>query len=91
MVYFPDRPPLPPSGTSSVSRHGYTESIKKLVFDRSYIHLVFIFAMSYGVYFGWMAVLSLAVKPFGINESLAGWLGTAATIAGICSGICLAR
>jgi hypothetical protein len=91
MVYFPDKPPLPPCATSSSKQHGYLESVKKLLSDRSYLHLAFIFAISYVAYFFWMSVLSLAVKPFGINESLAGWLGTAATLAGICSGVCIAR
>ena len=92
LVYFPNKPPLPPCATSSSGpRYGYAESIKALVFDRSYLHLVVIFSLSYGVYFGWMAVLALAVQPFGVDEALAGWLGAWATTAGILSGVCLAR
>ncbi|EDO36889.1 predicted protein [Nematostella vectensis] len=36
-------------------------------------------------------VFALAVKPFGIGETKAGWLGCAGTMAGITSGIILAR
>ncbi|XP_031568006.1 solute carrier family 49 member 4-like, partial [Actinia tenebrosa] len=91
LLYFPDKPPLPPCETSGGPPHEYGESIQALLFDRSYLHLVVIFALSYGVYFGWISVLALAVKPFGVDESLAGWLGASATTAGIFSGLCLAR
>ena len=92
LVYFPNKPPLPPCATSSSGpRYGYAESIKALLCVRSYLHLVVIFSLSYGVYYGWMAVLALAVQPFGVDEALAGWLGAASTTAGICSGLCLAR
>uniref|UniRef100_A0A6P8HA50 Solute carrier family 49 member 4-like n=1 Tax=Actinia tenebrosa TaxID=6105 RepID=A0A6P8HA50_ACTTE len=91
LVYFPDKPPLPPCATSSSRQHSYVTSVKKLVVNGPYLYLGLIFAMSYGVYAGWMAVLSLAVKPFGIDEYLSGWLGCAAVVAGILSGVCLAR
>lgn len=92
LIYFPSKPPLPPSPSSEITRsEAYREEIKKLLQDKSYLHLSFFFAISYGVYIGWIAVLALAVEPFGIGEHLAGWLGCASIIAGCCSGISIAR
>lgn len=91
LVYFPDKPPSPPSATSSTPHHTYAQGLKRLFLDKSYIYLSVLFSLSYGVYFGWFVVLALAIKPFGVSENLAGWLGCAGTIAGCFSGIVLAR
>jgi len=70
IVYFPDKPPLPPSASSKVKHLDFLEGLKKLFTNRSYLHLAFLFSISYGVYFGWLVVLALAVKPFGVGETL---------------------
>ena len=92
--YFPSKPPLPPSMaalTRKTTQIGYVEGFKMLVGNRSYWLLVFVFAASFGIYFGWTSVLDLAVQPFGISEKTSGWLGTGASLAGIISGIIIAR
>ena len=94
VVYFPSRPPLPPSIaalTKEVTEIGYVEGFKLLIRNRSYWLLVFVLAASFGIYFGWISVLDLAVQPFNISEKTSGWLGTGSSLAGIVSGIIVAR
>lgn len=93
-VYFPAEPPLPPS-IAAVTRKGteisYKEGFKLLIRNRSYWLLVFVLAASFGIYFGWTSVLDVAVQPFNISEKTSGWLGTGGSLAGIISGIIIAR
>ena len=92
-VYFPSKPPLPPSIaalTREVTEIGYVKGFKLLIRNQSYWLLVFVLAASFGIYFGWTSVLDLAVQPFNISEETSGWLGTGASLAGIISGIIIA-
>ena len=94
VVYFPSKPPLPPSIaalTRKVTEIGYVEGFKLLIRNQSYWLLVFVLAASFGIYFGWTSVLDLAVEPFNISEKTSGWLGTGGSLAGIISGIIIAR
>lgn len=93
-IYFPTRPPLPPSTTQLTRKRtevGYVEGIKMLFANWSYWLLSLIFAVSFGIYYGWSSVLDLAIQPFNIDEKTSGWLGTGGSLAGIVSGIIIAR
>ena len=93
-VYFPSKPPLPPSIaalTRKVTEISYIEGFKLLIRNQSYWLLVFVLAASFGIYSGWASVLDLAVQPFDISEKTSGWLGTGVSLAGIISGIIIAR
>ena len=94
VVYFPSRPPLPPSIaalTRKATEIGYVEGFKLLIRNQSYWILVFVLAASFGIYSGWASVLDLAVQPFNISAKTSGWLGTGDSLAGIISGIIIAR
>lgn len=92
LVYFPDKPPLRPSPGASLPKcFGTIQAFKTLFSDGSYMLLSLLFAVSYGVYFGWYTVLALAVRPFGISESKAGWLSCVAILAGCVSGTIVGR
>ena len=93
-IYFPSKPPLPPSITQLTRKQtkiGYVEGIKMLITNWSYWLLIFVFAASFGIYSGWSSVLDLAVQPFKIDEKTSGLLGTGGSLAGIVSGIIIAR
>ena len=93
-IYFPSKPPLPPSITQLTRKQtkiGYVEGIKILITNWSYWLLIFVFAASFGIYSGWSSVLDLAVQPFKIDEKTSGLLGTGGSLAGIVSGIIIAR
>ena len=94
VIYFPSKPPLPPSIaalTRKTTEIGYKDGLKMLIYNKSYWLLVLVFAASFGIYFGWTSVLDLAVQPFSISEKSSGWLGTCSSLAGIISGVIIAR
>ncbi|KAM7441414.1 hypothetical protein ABFA07_009503 [Porites harrisoni] len=94
VIYFPSKPPLPPSVaafTRKTTEIGYKDGLKMLIYNKSYWLLVLVFAASFGIYFGWTSVLDLAVQPFNISEKSSGWLGTCSSLAGIISGVIIAR
>ena len=94
IIYFPSKPPLPPSIaalTRKTTEISYKDGLRMLLHNRSYWLLVLVFATSFGIYFGWTSVLDLAVQPFDIDERTSGWLGTGGSLAGIISGIIIAR
>lgn len=90
LVYFPDKPPSPPSPSNIWKGHDGS-ALKVLLKDSSYMFLSFVFSVNYGVYFSWYSVLALAVKPFGVGETKAGYLGCSAILAGCLSGIIVGR
>ncbi|KAL9955625.1 hypothetical protein ACROYT_G036976 [Oculina patagonica] len=47
--------------------------------------------LTFGIYFGWLSMLDVFLAKFDIDANTAGWLGCAATLAGVVSGIALAR
>ena len=94
VIYFPAKPPLPPSIAASkrkATEIGYKDGLQMLLHNGPYWLLVFAFAASFGIYFGWTSVLDLAVQPFNIDEKTSGWLGTGGSLAGIVSGVIIAR
>ena len=94
VIYFPSKPPLPPSVaafTRKTTEIGYKDGLKMLIYNKSYWLLVLVFAASFGIYFGWTSVLDLAVQPFNISEKSSAWLGTCSSLAGIISGVIIAR
>jgi len=91
LVYFPDKPPTPPSASCVAKHHSHTGELKRLLRDKSYLYIALLFSVSFGVYFGWMSVFALAVKPFHVSERFAGWLGCTSALAGCVSGIVIAK
>lgn len=92
LVYFPARPPLPPSLTSSTSHALSTKaSLRRIVRNRPFWLLVALTGTTFGIYFGWLSMLDVFLAKFNVDAITAGWLGCAATLAGVVSGIALAR
>lgn len=92
LLYFPARPPLPPSLTSSTS-HGLSTkaSVKRVMKNRSFLLLAAMTGLTFGIYFGWLSMLDVFLAKFNVDAITAGWLGCAATLTGMVSGIALAR
>ncbi|XP_068673644.1 solute carrier family 49 member 4 homolog [Montipora foliosa] len=92
LFYFPSRPPLPPSISSSRSPEVSTKaSLEQLARDGQFWLLMFLAGLCCGVYFGWLSVLDIFLADFKVDAVTAGWLGCSSTIAGVFSGIVLAR
>ena len=91
LVYFPSKPPLPPSLSSSVSHLSGKKGFMFLLKNRSFWLLAGLCGTSLGIYLVWMSVLDVILAKFGIDQTTAGLLGCYSTLAAICSGILVAR
>lgn len=92
LLYFPSRPPLPPSLTSSRSNTLSTKaSFRQVMKNRQFWLLTALTGLSFAIYFGWLSMLDVFLAKFNIDPITAGWLGCGATLAGVVSGIILAR
>ena len=92
LVYFPARPPLPPSITSSTSHRVSTKaSVKKVMKNRQFLLLITITALIVGIYFGWLSMLSVFLDKFHVDAVTAGWLGCSSILGGVASGIIVGR
>ncbi|XP_028398752.1 solute carrier family 49 member 4-like isoform X2 [Dendronephthya gigantea] len=90
-VYFPSKPPTPPSLSSATEREDFSAGFKQLLRHKQFWTLAMIYGITTGIYSGWGALLALNLEGFNIGQNQAGWIGFYATIAGISAGILLAR
>ena len=92
LLYFPARPPVPPSLTSATSHTLSTmASVKQAMKNRHFLWLASLTGITFGIYFGWLSMLDVFLAEFNVGATTAGWLGCTATLAGVVSGIALAR
>ena len=92
LLYFPARPPLPPCLSSSTqSTQSTRASFRQVMRDGQFWLLIMLAGLVFGVYFGWLSMLDVFLAKFKVDPTTAGWLGCAATLAGVVSGILLAR
>ena len=92
LCYFPSRPPLPPSLTSSRSHTLSTKTSFRRVLRNGQFWLLMVLAgASFAIYFGWLSMLDVFLAKFQVDPITAGWLGCSATLAGVVSGVLLAR
>ncbi|KAL4228912.1 Solute carrier 49 member 4 [Mactra antiquata] len=91
LIYFPARPPLPPSPSASVKRTDYMKGVKSLVSNGSVWLIVLAYAIPTGILGVWQSVLDVNLKPLGISQDTAGYMGFWQTLAGAASGLVIAR
>lgn len=87
IVYYPARPPIPPSRSSGAGREDTLSGWKKLLKDPNFLLLALLYGVGTGVYNGWCAVLDQNLSEFGLGQTFAGWLGFIAIVSGAFSGI----
>jgi len=96
VIYFPDKPPTPPSYTGELSSESPADnsplsvlknSMKALTASLSAFILIVFGSCPGGVYSGWGAMLVEIVTPLGYGGNKAEWLGFWAMIAGGIGGV----
>ena len=89
LIYYPARPPKPPSNSAATGRVDFTSGLKHLVKNYNFLLLVLLYGASIGVYGAWCSVLDQNLSEFGlgVSQKFAGWLGFVAIISGSFSGI----
>ncbi|VDI11899.1 MFS transporter, FLVCR family, disrupted in renal carcinoma protein 2 [Mytilus galloprovincialis] len=91
IVYFPDKPKLPPTVSASVERVDFKEGIKQLMRNVKFWMICLTYGVSLGVYNCWQSVLDVILKPHGISEDEAGWLGFYSLVAGCIITLAVAK
>ncbi|KAK7073107.1 Solute carrier 49 member 4 [Halocaridina rubra] len=90
-LYYPSKPPTPPSVSSSMERLEFRDSIKKLLRNRDVILLTLSYGISVGVPSAWFAVLNYSLKAIDIHQDDAMWIGLVAVFSGAAVGLLVGR
>ncbi|KAH3703469.1 hypothetical protein DPMN_078505 [Dreissena polymorpha] len=91
LVYFPDKPPIPPSPTAAMERTEWLKGLRHLVTNKALWLVVSAGAISAGVQGVWISVLDVNLKPHGISQHTAGYMGFWQTMAGCTAGLLIAK
>ncbi|KAK7882676.1 hypothetical protein WMY93_028850 [Mugilogobius chulae] len=91
LLYFPSRPPLPPSVAAASQRLSYRSSICRLLSNFRFLMISLAYAVPTGVLAGWSGVLDMVLTPAKVSQVDAGWIGFWSTIGGCVFGIAMAK
>ncbi|XP_048585410.1 solute carrier family 49 member 4 isoform X2 [Nematostella vectensis] len=91
IVYFPNKPKLPPSHSKAQKSIGGVKGLQMLCLKKSFWLLNVFSAVGLGVQIGWLSTLSAAVEPFGVSQRTAGWLGCVGSLSSMVSGVLTGR
>ncbi|KAF3827499.1 hypothetical protein GH733_002985 [Mirounga leonina] len=91
LVYFPPRPPLPPSVAAASQRLSYRRSFCRLLSNMRFLMIALAYAIPLGVFAGWSGVLDLILTPVHVSQVDAGWIGFWSIVGGCVVGIAMAR
>ncbi|XP_046553131.1 solute carrier family 49 member 4 homolog [Haliotis rubra] len=75
LLYFPNKPPNPPCVSASFKRESFKEGLKDLLRRYQFWVLALVFGMAGGGSTAWSGVLKVNMKPTGISQDQAGWIG----------------
>ncbi|XP_076012763.1 solute carrier family 49 member 4 [Genypterus blacodes] len=91
LLYFPSRPPLPPSVAAASQRLSYRSSICRLLSNVRFLMIALAYAVPTGVIAGWSGVLDMVLTPAKVSQVDAGWIGFWSIIGGCVFGVAMAR
>ncbi|XP_063586188.1 solute carrier family 49 member 4 homolog isoform X3 [Penaeus indicus] len=91
LVYFPTKPPLPPSVTSSVKRYDFKTSLKEVFRNRDLLLVTISFGITVGIPLTWLSVLNFSLLELGIDQDDAMWIGILAVVLSGASGLLAGR
>ncbi|XP_049584593.1 solute carrier family 49 member 4 [Syngnathus scovelli] len=91
LLYFPSRPPLPPSVAAASQRLSYRSSICRLLSNFRFLMIALAYAVPTGVIAGWAGVLDMILTPAKVSQVDAGWIGFWSTVGGCVFGVAMAR
>ncbi|XP_070536569.1 solute carrier family 49 member 4 homolog isoform X2 [Ptychodera flava] len=91
IIYFPKKPPLPPSISAGTQRIDFKAGIFKLAKSSQLWFLGLAYGIAGGTFCGWGTILVLLLSPLGVSQEEAGWIGFWGNIAGAAAGLIIAR
>lgn len=80
-AYFPSKPPVAPTLTSTQERVDFVDGIRKLSRNKGALILVLAYSISQGVQEAFIPVMSLNLTPLDVNQATIGWIGFSASVA----------
>ncbi|KAK7100800.1 solute carrier family 49 member 4 homolog isoform X2 [Littorina saxatilis] len=75
LVYFPRKPPRPPCASAAIKKEDFLKGLKHLMTRGQFWLVAAVYGVSLGALNGWSSVLDVILKPHGIGEKEAGWIG----------------
>ncbi|XP_046553121.1 solute carrier family 49 member 4 homolog isoform X2 [Haliotis rubra] len=91
LLYFPKKPPIPPCISASVKRESFSKGLKDLMKKGDFWIVCFVYGLALGVCNCWTGVIDVNLKPHGISQNVAGWIGFYGTCAGCVGSLIMAR
>lgn len=91
LLYFPSRPPRPPSVAAAGQRLSYRSSVCRLLRNLRFLMIALAYAVPTGVVAGWAGVLDMVLTPARVSQVDAGWIGFWSTVGGCVFGVAMAR
>lgn len=91
LLYFPSRPPMPPSVAAASQRLSYRSSICRLLSNLRFLMIALAYAVPTGVIAGWSGVLDMVLTPAKVSQVDAGWIGFWSVVGGCVFGVAMAR
>ena len=83
IAYFPDKPPVPPSAESSVSKTDFTQGWTEMLGNRQLWLVCLAFALPGGVQIAWQGLMGLSFQPLGVTDTQLGLIGFSAIVSEI--------
>ncbi|XP_062521351.1 solute carrier family 49 member 4 homolog [Corticium candelabrum] len=87
LIYFPKKPPSPPSITAGCQRTSFVKGLQQLSRRKQFWLVCIAYGICTGTFSGWGAILDVNLKHFGIDEAEAGWIGFYSNVAGSVAGL----
>ncbi|XP_061090866.1 solute carrier family 49 member 4 [Conger conger] len=91
LLYFPSRPPAPPSVAAASQRLSYRSSICRLLSNVRFLMMALAYSVPTGVVAGWSGVLDMVLTPAKVSQVDAGWIGFWSVVGGCVFGVAMAR
>ena len=86
-LHLPARPRAPPTASAAAEKLSFASGFAQLLRNKRYWHLLLCCTVPSGMLGAWMAILAINLKPLGIGEAEAAWLGSAQQLAGAAAGV----
>ncbi|XP_050711599.1 solute carrier family 49 member 4 homolog isoform X2 [Eriocheir sinensis] len=79
-LYFPAKPPTPPSLTSHVERLDFRAGVKMMARNRELLLVTLSYSLCLGVPSAWTSVLNFSLYELGMTQNDAMWVGLSTTL-----------
>ena len=91
LLYFPAKPPTPPSVTADMDRVDFKGGLLRLIRMKQFWLLCIPYSLGCGVYYCWLGVLNINLKPLGIDQDVADKMIFYSGLPGVLSSIVVGR